>query len=94
MLSNSPSNVVTAIKVPDGVDGGAIPKMLLKEYGVTIAGGQEHLKGKIFRIATLGYAETFDVVTCISALELTLKRLGYKFELGKGVLAALTILAE
>ncbi|MFQ6672611.1 MAG: pyridoxal-phosphate-dependent aminotransferase family protein, partial [Candidatus Tectimicrobiota bacterium] len=51
----SPSNAVTAIKVPEGIDGTAIPKMLREDYGITIAGGQSQLKGKIFRIAHLGY---------------------------------------
>ncbi len=93
-FSSSPSHVVTAIKVPDGIDGAAIPKMLRDEFGVTIAGGQAHLKGKIFRIATLGYAATFDVTTGICALELALAKLGYKFEKGAGIKAALSVLAE
>lgn len=94
IFSRSFSNVVTALRVPEGIDGSEISKMLRDEYGVTIAGGQEHLEGKIFRIATLGYAETFDVIICISALELTLERLGHKFDFGSGVRAALKVLGE
>lgn len=93
MFSESPSNVVTAVRVPDGVDGDKIPKILRDKHGVTIAGGQEHLKGKIFRIATLGWANNLDVITVIGALELTLAELGYSFEYGAGLAGALRSLA-
>jgi aspartate aminotransferase-like enzyme len=92
LFARDPANVVTAVKVPEGIDGGKIPKILRDDYGITIAGGQEKLKGKIFRIAALGYADTFDVTTVLSALELTLKRLGYPVELGSGVKASLEVL--
>jgi len=92
LFSKQPSHVVTPIKVPEGVDGAAIPKILRDELGVTIAGGQAHLKGKIFRIATLGYAADFDVTTGICALEIALRKLGYKFDEGAGIKAALKAL--
>jgi len=44
------------------VDGQAIYKNLRENYGITGAGGQDQLKGKIFRIAHLGYADTFDII--------------------------------
>ena len=88
VFAKSPSPAVTAIMAPEGIDGQAIYKTLWKKYGVTGAGGQDQLKGKIFRIATLGYAEKYDVITAIAALEFTLRDLGYKFEMGKGVAAA------
>lgn len=94
IFSQQPSHVVTPLKVPEGIDGAAIPKMLRDEYGVTIAGGQAHLKGKIIRIATLGYAADFDATTGICALELALKKLGLKFEEGAGIKAALKALSE
>ena len=81
-------NAVTPVKVPEGVDGGALVKMMSSEYGITIAGGQEHLKGKIFRIGHLGYFDRFDVTTTLAALEMVLSELGYKFELGKSLKAA------
>lgn len=84
----SPANAVTAAKVPDGIDGVVLVKNMREEYGVTIAGGQSHLKGKIFRIAHLGYADRLDIVLAISALEMVLSKLGYKIELGRGVAAA------
>jgi aspartate aminotransferase-like enzyme len=93
-FAKNPSPAVTAIYAPEGIDGQAIYKSLWKKYGVTGAGGQDHLKGKIFRIATLGYADKYDVVTAIAALEFTLKDLGHKFKMGAGVGRALEVLQE
>ena len=90
----SPSNAVTAVKVPEGVDGGKIPKTLRDEHNITIAGGQGSMKGNIFRIAHLGYAGNFDVIIAMAALEMTLKRLGYPVEFGTGVSAAMQVLEE
>ncbi|KJU84670.1 soluble hydrogenase 42 kDa subunit [Candidatus Magnetobacterium bavaricum] len=87
-----PSNSVTAIEAPPGVDGQEIYKVLRTRYGVTIAGGQDQVKGKIFRIAHLGYADRFDVIVAISALEMTLKTLGHPVSLGKGIAACEEIL--
>jgi len=87
-FAKAPSPAVTAIVAPVGIDGQAIYKTLWKKYGVTGAGGQDQLKGKIFRLATLGYADKYDVITAVAALEFTLRDLGYKFEMGKGVAAA------
>ena len=56
--------------------------------GVDIAGGQDHLKGKIVRISHIGYVGPFDVITAISTLEMALNRLGVPVELGQGVRAA------
>jgi aspartate aminotransferase-like enzyme len=57
-------------------------------FGVTIAGGQSEMKGKIFRIAHMGYIEEFDIIAGISCLEIVLYQMGYKFQLGSGVKAA------
>ena len=94
VFAKSPSPAVTAIVAPEGIDGQAIYKTLWKKYGVTGAGGQDQLKGKIFRIATLGYADKYDVITAMSALEFTLRDLGYKFQMGTGVAKALEVLTE
>jgi aspartate aminotransferase-like enzyme len=94
IFSKSPSVVCTTIDVPDGVDGGAIVKTLKNKRGIFIAGGQEHLKGKIFRIATLGSYDIFDVVTVLTGVEITLRELGYDLTLGKGIGAALEILKD
>ena len=87
LFSESPCDVVTAVKVPDGVDGDALVKRMRDEYGVSIAGGQSDYKGKIFRIAHMGYIYKFDVIVAIAALEMMLTEMGYKVELGKGVAA-------
>lgn len=89
IFSKTPSPAVTAICAPEGIDGQAIYKTLWKKYGVTGAGGQDQLKGKVFRIATLGYADRYDVLTAIAALEFTLKDLGYNFKMGSGVARAI-----
>jgi len=82
------SDVVTAVKVPAGVDGEKLVKTMRDTYGVTIAGGQEELKGKIFRFAHMGFIEEFDIITGISCLEKVLTQMGYKFQMGTGVKAA------
>ena len=88
------ANVVTAMKVPEGVDGAKVPKTMRDKYGITIAGGQNQLKGKIARIAHCGYYGAFDIVTTIAALEMTLKELGADVELGTGVAAAQRVFLE
>jgi len=82
------SDVVTAVKVPQGIDGEKLVKIMRDTYGVTMAGGQSELKGKIFRIAHMGFIEEFDIIVGISCLEKVLFQLGYKFDLGSGVKAA------
>ncbi len=91
LFSERPSVVVTAVNLPEGVEWGAFNKEL-KSRGITIAGGQDHLKGKIFRFATLGHYDVFDVVTIVSAIEMALGTSGHAFESGKGVAAAMEVL--
>jgi len=86
--SAASSDVVTAVKVPEGVDGEKLVKTMRDAYGVTIAGGQAELKGKVFRIAHMGYIEEFDIIVGIACLEKVLHQMGYKFELGAGLKAA------
>jgi aspartate aminotransferase-like enzyme len=90
----NPSTSLTAIEAPAGVDGQAIYKNLREKYGITGAGGQDKLKGKIFRIAHLGYADTFDVITAVAGIEMVLKGLGHPVKLGTGVGAAQEILMK
>ena len=88
LFAERPSNAVTSVKVPDGVDGKALVKKMRDEQGVTIAGGQSELKGKIFRIAHLGYMDEYDTISAIAAVEIVLSQLGYGVPLGKGVARA------
>lgn len=92
LFTSNFSNAVTAVKSPSDIDGQQIVKFMRNNLGVNIAGGQAQLKGKIFRIAHMGYIERFDIIVAISALEIALKELGYKVELGKGVGVAEEIL--
>ncbi len=94
IFSKDPSPAVTAICAPEGIDGQAIYKTLWKKYGVTGAGGQDFLKGRIFRLATLGYADKYDVITAVAAIEFTLNDLGYSFPVGSGVSAAVNCLKD
>jgi aspartate aminotransferase-like enzyme len=88
------ANVVTAIKLPEGIDGAKVPKLMRDRFGVTIAGGQGKLKGQIARIAHCGYFGAFDVLTTFSAFEMALRELGHDVELGAGVGAAQAVFLE
>lgn len=92
--AETPSNAVTAIKAPEGIDGQKIVKILREKHNITIAGGQAEAKGKIFRIAHLGYVDAYDVIIGISALEMVLKEVGHPVDLGKGVKAATEVLEK
>lgn len=94
LFASAPSNAVTAIRVPSGIDGSAVVRQMRVRYGITIAGGQDHLKGKIVRIAHIGYFSEFDIITAISGLEMTLSDLGYRIKPGSGVAAAQATFAE
>jgi len=90
----SPSDAVTAVCAPSGVDGQVIYKNLREKYGITAAGGQDHVRGKIFRIAHLGYADTFDVITAVAGVEMVLKGMGHPVKLGSGVAVAEELLMK
>jgi aspartate aminotransferase-like enzyme len=91
---DSPSDAVTAVKIPGGIDGEKLKDLFFEKFGITVAEGQDRAKGKIIRIAHLGYYERLDMVMVISALEMLLKEMGYSFELGVGVKAAEEILMK
>ena len=90
----SPANSVTAIMTPPGIDGQAVYENLREKYGITAAGGQDKAKGKIFRIAHLGYADRFDIITAIAGIEMVLKGMGYPVTLGTGVAVAQALLMD
>jgi len=85
---------VTAVKAPEGIGGGNIVRNMNRVHGVIIAGGQDRLKGKIFRIGHVGYYNFLDVVVALSALEMTLAELGHSFDIGSGVAAAEKVYLE
>ncbi len=82
------SNVLTAVMMPEGIDGGKVVKVMRDTHGISVAGGQGDLKGKVIRIAHMGCLDEYDLLTGISCLEKVLKDLGYRFDLGSGVAAA------
>jgi len=81
----SPSDALTAVVVPEAVDGLALKKAFLERYGITVAGGQDQIKGKVIRIAHLGYFDPMDMFQVIAALEMALYKLGYPVKLGSGL---------
>ena len=87
------SNVVTAVELPESIDGGKVPGALRK-LGITANGGQNQLKGKIIRIAHCGYFGAFDILTSLSGLEMVLDQLGHEVEHGAGVGAAQRVFLE
>jgi aspartate aminotransferase-like enzyme len=90
---DNPSVVLTAVEAPAGVDGQKVVAELRKK-GIWIAGGQAEAKGKIFRIAHMGYIDTVDLIGTIAGLEEVLKALGYQVKPGVGVTAAQEILTK
>lgn len=90
---DDPSPAATGVYLPDGVPG-KIVGYLRDEIGVTFAGGQDALKGKIVRIAHLGYADAFDVIQGLATLEMGLARFGHPVAFGTGVGAAQAVLMD
>lgn len=94
LLSKNPGNILTAVKIPHGLDGIKLTKTIQQKYQVYIAGAQDPHKGKFFRIGHLGYTSGFDIITALSALEMALLEQEYKFTLGSSIRAAQEILKE
>jgi aspartate aminotransferase-like enzyme len=89
LLSKFPATACTAAFPPAGVSASDLSKRLEQRFGVKVAGGQGDLKGKIIRIAHLGYFDALDVFSVIAAIELCLLEMGQAFDLGAGVRAAM-----
>jgi aspartate aminotransferase-like enzyme len=92
IFSRSPSNAVSGVNSPSGINADDIIKMLKTDFGVTFAGGQEALKGKIFRVAHMGGIDKEHTIESIKALETALAKLGYKFKAGAGLAAAVKVI--
>jgi len=88
LFSESPSDAVTAILLPEGVEGDKLVKILRTKYGISVAGGQDKLKGKIIRISHLGWQDEFDVITAICAVGIGLKEMGIEIDIEKGISVA------
>jgi aspartate aminotransferase-like enzyme len=88
LFATSPANALTSIRLPEEIDGKTFVKMMREKHGITYAGGQGDLSGKILRIAHLGWMNENDVIVAISAFERGLAEIGYDISLGAGVAAA------
>ncbi len=88
LFATSPANTLTSIRLPEEIDGKAFIKLMREKHGITYAGGQGDLSGRILRIAHLGWMNENDVIVAISAFERGLAEIGYDVLLGAGVTAA------
>jgi aspartate aminotransferase-like enzyme len=92
LAPESPSPAATGVILPDGLDADKILDYLRDKMGITLAEGQDQLKGKVIRIAHVGYMGAFDVITAIAGLEMALRKFGAEIPFGKGVAAAQEVL--
>ena len=91
---DNPSPAATGFYVPEGTDGDELLDYLRARMGITFAEGQDHLQGKVIRIAHVGHMGAFDVIVAISALEMAFRKFDLPVHLGRGVAAAQEILLE
>ncbi|MBI3087764.1 MAG: alanine--glyoxylate aminotransferase family protein [Candidatus Omnitrophica bacterium] len=94
LFAKRPSNAVTAVNVPAGVDGKKLTKHIQDRYNVTLAGGQGEMAGKIFRVAHMGYIGPFDILIALGAIELSLLELGGSVTPGEGLKAAQAVIGN
>ena len=81
------STTVTAINIPEGMTDKNLRGTMRNKYRIELAGGQDHLKGNVFRIGHMGNISHREIISTIAALEMALKEFGYEVELGSGVSA-------
>jgi aspartate aminotransferase-like enzyme len=89
----SPASALTAVAPPAGMDSGKIVAGLREKFGAVVANGQGEMKGKLFRIAHIGYYDYLDTIGVIGALEHVLAAIGSPVELGAGLRAAQEVYA-
>jgi aspartate aminotransferase-like enzyme len=94
LAPQSPSPAATGVFLPPGIDADRVLDYLRDRMGVTLAEGQDQLKGKVIRIAHVGYMGAFDVITAVAALEMALRKFGAEVPFGRGVAAAQQVLME
>jgi aspartate aminotransferase-like enzyme len=90
----SPAPGVTGILTPPGLDGSKLVRYMRDSLGVSVQGGQDQMRGKLVRIGHMGYVSPFDILVAVSALELGLARMGYRFESGAALAAVQQQLAR
>jgi aspartate aminotransferase-like enzyme len=94
LFAAQPNNALTVARMPPGIDSTTLLGKLEKQYGLKLANGQDDLKGKIIRLAHMGYIDQFDVLAAIAGVELALLEMGHKIEPGAGLAAAQRVLAK
>ena len=94
LAPDNPSPAATGIYMPEGIDADRLLDYLRDKMNVTLAEGQDQLKGKVIRIAHIGYMGAFDVITALAALEMALRKFGAEIPFGRGVAAAQEVLLE
>ena len=92
LLSRMPADSVTAVRYPQGVDDG-FRTLLAREHNIHVAGGQDELTGRIFRVNHMGYTDLHDALACVAATEHVLRELGQPVEPGRGLAAAQEVIA-
>lgn len=93
VFAKDPTDSLTAILLPDGFDEPAFRRRLRDEHGIVVAGGQDQLKGRVFRISHMGYVDDADTLAALGAIELVLTAMGHRFTPGAGLSSALRMLA-
>jgi aspartate aminotransferase-like enzyme len=94
LFAARPAEGLTVAKMPPNIDSSKLLDRLEKQYGLKLANGQDQLKGKIIRLAHMGYIDQFDVLAALSGVELVLLEMGHPVEPGRGVAAAQQVLAR
>lgn len=93
-VQDTPSTALTTIVAPPEIGAGKVVAGLRDEFGITVAGGQDQAKGKIFRVSHIGDIDKTDTLSVIAAIESVLSQLGYEFNFGAATKKASEILAE
>lgn len=94
VFARDPADSLTAVVVPEGLDEPVLRRRLRERFGLVVAGGQDQLKGRVFRVNHMGYVDEVDTLGLIGALELVLAEMGHAFRRGAGLAAAAEILAQ
>jgi aspartate aminotransferase-like enzyme len=94
LAPEDPSPAATGLFLPAGIDADRVLDYLRDRMGITLAEGQDQLKGKVIRVAHVGYMGAFDVITAVAALEMALRKFGAEIPFGRGVAAAQEVLME
>jgi len=94
LFASRPADGLTVVRLPAGIDGVAFVGKLEKSYGLKLAGGQDNLKDKVFRLGHMGYIDQFDILAALAGVELVLLEMGFVLEPGVGLAAAQGVLAQ